>query len=319
MNPNGSSDGTGSILDTIKEQTTNLERMVTNTNLDTSLAEAIRELAPKEKLTREATIAIENNQELGFDQITKIIESEWVTSKGQAPVTFWKDKSHTYAQFLNSSIKEVFIEYAKGKEPLRKMTEKMIQPNSEGHHMTRKEVRIIMNGVPEEVQPDKLETTLKKLADPKARITAIRAGKVYGQNRKVRSLMTSVNADGFRLLFKGLSGAIPYNDNKLKIRVHPKISCKPWSCRDCFYIGPNHSCQGKACGQCGNQGHITKDCKAKTRYCTNCRKQGHRARDAHCPAYVKEIIKELKRMDIPVEYLENKNKRAELLKNLAFK
>lgn len=314
------SEATGSILDTIKEQTTNLERIANSNNVDDILADAIREFASKEKITREATITIKCAGELDFDKVSGLITQEWTVAKEQAPVTFWKDRENTYVQFLNKAIKEVFLEFIKAKEQFANIRDKIVAPNHEGQHITRKEVKIIMSSVPVEVQPDKLEASLKNLAGQHAKIAPIRAGKTFGGNgRKLHSLMTGVNAEGFRLLFKGIGGSIPYNDANNKIRLFPKIACKPWSCRECFYIGPNHTCEGKACAQCGNRGHQSKECTSKTRYCTNCKRPGHRARDAHCPIYTREVIRELKRMDIPIEYLENKSKRWELLKSLIYK
>lgn len=320
MNPQANNESNQSILDAIKEQTTNIERVTTNSSTDNILIEALRELALREKVTRESTVTIKNDASLDFEKTSNLIMQEWTIAKQQTPATYWKDRENTYIQFLNKAVKEVFIDFARSKEALAPVAANILPPNSDGQHITRKEVRIIMSAVPENVDPDKIEDTLKSLTSRKTSIGKIRAGKSYGtQARKVRSLMTSVNAEGFRLIFKSLNGSIPYNDPKTKIRVFPKIACKPWACRDCYYIGPNHSCEGKACGQCGNKGHTSKECKSKTRYCTNCKRQGHRAKDAHCPTYIREVIKEIKRMDIPVEFLESETKRQELLRCLIYK
>ncbi|CAA3004860.1 zf-CCHC domain-containing [Olea europaea subsp. europaea] len=314
-------DPQGSILDQIKEQTTNVEQIITSNNVQGTLVGALEEMAQHERVTRESTISIKMSEALSHDKITELIEKEWTSARQQAPATFWKDKENTYAQFMNKATKQVFIQFAGAKEVLKDLHAAIIPPDSEGVHLKRKDVRIVMASVPEAVSTEKVDATLKNMSTTKTRIGQIRAGKPYGQIRKMRSLMTGVNAEGFKLIFKEIGGAIPYNDNdkKIKIRLYPKIACKPWACRDCYYIGPNHNCQGKACTQCGNKGHQGKDCRTKTRYCTNCRKPGHRAKDSHCPIFVREIIKELKRMDIPLEYLESKTLRNQLIKMLSFK
>lgn len=320
MNNMSNTETTGSILDQIREQTTNLEHMVTATTLNNGLTEALEEFGRKERACRESTVAFKSNETANFDKISDIIERYWTQARAQAPATFWKDKDFTYVQFVNRETRDMFLIYIKDKaefEPIRNLTKEM---NEDGHYLSRKPVRIIIPSVPEAIKTEKLDTTLKTLAlSTKASIAQFRAGKIYGQGRKMKSLMTNVNSAGYQLLFKSLGGSVPYNDGGLKIKVYPKISCKPWSCKDCFYIGPNHNCQGKACAQCGYKGHSTKECKAKTRFCTNCKRQGHRAKDAHCPIFIREVVKELKRMDIPLEVLESKSKRTELIKALAFK
>lgn len=308
------------ILDTIKEHTTNLEHIVTGNHVNAIIADALQEFGPRERATRESAITIEGSPESPADDAVKLIEEQWISQRGQAPVTFWKDKNFTYAQFINKQTKEVFLEYIKTKPDMKKMMDMILKPNSDGQHITRKEVRLVISGVPESVDETKLEDTLKALSGPGATINQVRAGKPYGnESRKVKSIMLNANAAAFKLIFKAIGGSIPYNHNQNKMRLFPKVACKPWACRECYFIGPNHSCQGRTCGQCGKSGHITKDCKSKTRYCSNCKRPGHRARDAHCPVFVREVIKELKRMDFPLEFLESKQRRFELLKSLSYK
>lgn len=321
MNTTNNTESTGSILDQIKEQTTNLEHIITANNITSTLTEALEEFGRKERTCRESTIAFKISETCNFDKISDIIECHWTQSKAQAPATFWKDKDHTYAQFVNKETRDVFIKFIKDRPEFDSIRHLIREPNSDGHYLSRKPVRIIIPSVPEAIKTEKLDLTLKNLASSTANasVAQIRAGKVYGQARKMKSLMTNVNSAGFQLLFKSLGGSLPYNDTNLKIKVYPKIACKPWSCKECFFIGPNHNCQGKACAQCGNRGHSSKDCKSKTRFCTNCKRPGHRAKDANCPIFIKEIVKELKRMDIPLEVLESKTRRTELIKVLSFK
>lgn len=309
-----------SILDAIKEQTTNIEHLATSGQVQSVLAETLQEFATKERITRESTITVASSQNLSLDQVAGLIDKHWIKAKEQAPTTYWKDKEHVYVQFLNQQVKEVFLEYAAAKEELKRLSESIAKPDHNGHHLKRKEVRIVINGIPEHIEADKVEQTILSLAGPKATISSVRAGKPYGSGaKKMKSLMLGVNAEGYRLIYKVIGGSIPYNDEKTRLRLFPKIACKPWSCRDCFFIGPNHVCTGRACGQCGKVGHASRDCLSKTRYCSNCKRPGHRAKDAHCPIFLREVSKEIKRMDIPLEVLENKNKRFELIRNLAYK
>lgn len=316
---------TGSILDIIREQTSNIEQY-TNSNLTTkAISETLKEFAHKERITRESTITIRNLENFSLDSVATIIEKEWTGEKEQAPATFWQDKTHTFVEFINPEAKRAFLTFVKERHhtnPAKdKLMEMIMQPNSLGHNFTRKEVKLEITGVRANIKHELIEGLLKKMAKPDTSISAIKEGKLHGMQTKMRSLMFKVNANGFNLIYNDLHGIIPYNnlDTSTKIRLYPRVNCKPWNCRDCFFIGPNHKCEGRACAQCGNKGHSTKDCKSKTRYCTNCRKKGHRAKDAHCPIYIREVVKEIKRMDIPLEFLEDDTKRFDLVKTLYYK
>lgn len=316
----------GSILDVIKEQTTNIELFANRRSFDVNLSDNLKAFASKERSIRESTIGIRNVEGLDQDLIAKLIEENWVVKTTNKPPTYWKDKANTYVQFTNKEDKFRFIEDTKSfsKFPaLTRLNGLISKQNRLGEHFTRKEVKFEILNVPEGVNLEKVSKLLGDLSiETNASITGFKEGKLYGPSgRKMKSIMFKADAAGFSLVFDKLNGVIPYTsttDNK-RLKLWPRVNSRPWSCRECYFIGNDHKCNGKACAQCGLTDHITKECKQKTRNCTNCKKYGHRAKDAHCPIYMREVLKEIKRMDIPLEYLEDEVKRFDLIKSLIFK
>lgn len=310
-------DNSSSILDAIKEHTTNIEQSVNENKVNKILKEALREAGISEKNVRECAITLNREDNYPHDKVIRVIDQEYIAATRKQPVTYWSDKNNSYAQFLTPGLKEDFIKWATDNQP--ELAKRIPRPTDQGHHITRKEIRLVIPSVPERIEPCAVEDVIKCVAENPATVGPIRAGKPYGGVRRIRSLMTTVTQDGFKLIFRGFNGVIPANDGKMTTRLYPKIACKPWACRECFYIGPAHNCEGKACAQCGRHGHDQKSCKSKTRYCSNCKRQGHRAKDASCPIYIREVIKELKRMDIPLDYLQEEAKRFTLIKALQYK
>lgn len=211
------------------------------------------------------------------------------------------------------------VKSASNRSELNSLNGLIAKENLEGHNFVRKEVKIEITNVRAQIKHEKIYNILKGLAKEDMFISEIKNGKLHGPaGRQARSLMFKVNGAGFDLIFNRLNGVIPYNspDENLTLKLIPRINVRPWSCRECYFIGPNHTnCPGKTCAQCGSKNHITKTCSNKyQRYCTNCRKIGHRARDKHCQAYLNEVIKEIKRMDIPLGFLEDKIKRFDIIK-----
>lgn len=310
------------ILDSIKEQTTNIESFTNSRTISIAIDKALRESAIKERATRDSTITIRNTEELNFQLISNLIDTEWVTGQHKAPISYWQDKLHTYAQFINKDNKLEFVAATQDtRSNLNKLKGLLIRPNNNGQQLTRKEVRLEITGVRNNIKANQIEDLLKRLSGPNTNITGFKEGKPYGPQGNQRCIMFKVNAEAFKVIFGQLQGSLPYSNSttNTKIKLYPKLNCRPWSCRDCLYIGPKHECTGRLCGNCGNKNHTTKECASKTRFCSNCKRQGHRARDAHCPIYLKEVIKEIKRMDIPVEFFEDKEKRFTLIQALNYK
>lgn len=306
-----------SALDVIAEKATNIEKIVQSKSVQESIAENLRLMAKREKSLRESTVTIKNSDKLSPKQTIKTIEEQYCAAKAKSSATYWQDKDNTYAQFVSRSEKNDFLDYASTSTNMG-LKEAICKPNELGEHVTRKPARIIINNVRRAIKLGLVEESLKRVLKGENSIQNLREGKANAITG-ARSILFSTNQEGLRALFGLLDGALPYfnSENDEKTRLYMKINCKPWACRDCFTFGP-HQCLGKVCANCGMAGHLTKDCRQKTRYCRNCKQKGHRAKDAICPKFLTEVAKEVRKIEIPMEFLEDPELRLNLAKNIQF-
>lgn len=191
-------------------------------------------------------------------------------------------------------------------------------------------------------------------ADQDCDFTDFRCGKPHNQGSNiVKSILFKVNSAGIEHLFTKLNGALPIISRSagklISIKIPFRINTKAWMCKDCFKLGTNsdleeqhdgvaasegrplrhnplnvnrtntHRCRGKLCARCGSSKHNTAACSETGRYCVNCRRSGHRARDVNCPTHLLAITREIRKIDLPLEYLEDQDLRFILLKALMIK
>lgn len=319
-----------SILDVILEKTTNIEATSNKTVIKRILNEQIKTNGKREQQLRYSTVTIAINEEKGAtkEQITDEIETKWMAARERLPCTFWQDRESVYCQFTSSEEKSDFLDHVR---TLRRTDENfakstlnnICKPDAEGLHFVRKPVRVIINNVKANVKLELIEQSLKRMMDPVgAKIEDLKEGKVtsVGNMPKVRNVMFRIDSRGFRVLFKGHDGAIPYSNPiaNTRIKLIARVNARPFQCRECMQLG-QHQCKGKACGQCGQTGHMAKECRNKTKFCANCKQKGHRAKDTHCPTYLMEMSRELRRMDVPLEFLTETEYREMLIRHLQLK
>ena len=300
------------------ERVVNIDRSTTNRDVSTALDEAIAANASKERTLRLSTITILMTELINHEAIIKAIEEKWTQSMRQLSATYWQDAKHTYVQFATVEAKTEFLKFT-ASDPRYIISELLLRPNRDGNHYIRKPVKLEILNVRAAIKAKRINESLQSLAINDGDISEIREGKPHAVT-KARSLMFTVNENGFRRIFENLEGAVPYVDlsNATRARLSIRINCRPWLCKDCHKIG-KHTCEGKLCGQCGSKDHQTRDCKSATRHCTNCKKHGHRAKDLECPTYIREFIKEIRKCDLPLEYYDNKERRLILIKALLLK
>jgi len=315
---NNSTSGSGSVLDAMMERIVNIDRSIVNRDIHVTLSEAIEASASKERTLRHSTITILMTETIDHDAIVKAIEERWTRDTKQLPATYWQDAKQTFCQFATIEAKEAFLKFS-ANDPRYLINELLLRPNRDGTHYQRKPVKLEITNVRASIDAKQLSESLQSLALTEGDISELREGKPHAAT-KARSLMLTTNSNGFRRIFENLEGAIPYVNlsNGTKARLAIRINCRPWLCKECFRIG-KHQCDGKLCAQCGSKDHITRDCKSNTRNCSNCKKHGHRARDIECPTYVRELIKEIRKCDIPLEYYETQERRLVLIKALLLK
>lgn len=325
---------TGSILDVIHEKTANVEQINNQQNTLRLLHEAIKLLGKRERALRESTITVcreggrLGDKRLEHNEIVEIIEKIWCQDNDQITCTYWQDKTNTYCQFIDCPSKNAFLdklssqatEINQNQSPnIELLRVAIIKPNNAGLHYTRKPARLEISNVRHNIKLDTVKDTLERLTSAIGQITDLKEGKEH-KVTKIKSIYFRTNSAGFAQLMGPLDGAIPYTNKstQTRTRLFIKLNCRPWQCKECAAYG-QHQCIGKCCAQCGNKGHEARDCYSRTKTCNNCKKRGHRAKDSHCPMYISETIKELRKMDIPLEYLEDKELRTTLIRALQYK
>lgn len=313
----------GSILDAIHEKASNIEQATNSQTIKNGLDNMIKVAAKRERKLRESTLTIKHSETLDHGTIIDIIETKWVIGEKQLPITFWQDKENTYAQLHDKETKDKLLNKFKDPSWIANENDKLLKAainNINGQiHYTRKQVKIEISNVRGNVKADLIKTTLDELMKDTAIIVGFKEGKPHNIT-KARSIYFRVDAEGVRKLLGTMDGAIPYLNRatSTRIKLFTKINVKPWQCKDCQTFG-QHQCSGKTCNQCGIKGHETKECKSKTKHCNNCKRKGHRTKDVHCPIYMAEILKEIKKADLPLEYLENKELRQQLINSLQYR
>lgn len=325
MNQNQAGD---SILEVLLEKASNIEHSSNKVGIKKFLSEEIKTEGKKEIRLRHETISIclgQGKSVRDKEEIIKEIENSWVTDSGKLPPTHWFDKENLYVQFATAQDKNEFLDLARIQISNKNdsVLTQIARPNSEGLHFTRRMVRIIIPNVKNNIKTDLIQANIEKMfKGNRAKVEEFKEGKsIQGTGSiGVRNIMFKIDALGFRILFKGHDGVIPYLNasTNTRMKLIARINARPFQCRDCSMLGTHH-CKGKLCGQCGQIGHMSKECKSKTKFCSNCKRKGHKARDTHCPGYLKEMVKELRRMDVPEEFLIEQEFRDTLIKHMQLK
>lgn len=310
---------TNSILDVIHEKTANIEQATNSNTIKTKINEAIKGFYKREERLRNSTITIKMSDSLKLDKIIETIEKQWTQALRQISPTYWQDQEFAYCQFQGSNEKITFIDLTKTDPLLSEIASRLSTANNANQHYTRRMVKIELSNVRGNIQANKINNIINNTANEECKFTELKEGKA-NQITRARSITFKTNAAGIKHLLGNLDGTIPYItlETNIKTKLKIRINARPWTCRECFYTG-QHQCLGKLCQKCSSKDHITKDCKSLTKYCSNCKKRGHRAKDAHCPSYLNEVIKEIRKMDIPIEYYADKDLRNNLINALQLK
>lgn len=306
----------GGLVDQIHEKVSNLEFQANKNLIKNTITEFLINQSDTEAKLRASTITFKHGDQVTHVKILENIEV-WVKSKNKPMPTVWLDKSFTYANFGSAELKASFASSAISLDESLNAAMGCCESTTEAFH--RKLVKLEISAVRPSFKFDTVKRIVKNYVGENS-VEDFREGKPFGPI-KARHIMFKGNAEAVRKIFMLHEGAINYHcyDTRTRGRLHIRISAKPFMCRACFQMGYHPNCPGKLCAQCGNKGHLTKDCKAKLKFCTNCRKRGHRARDSHCPSYLAEVCKEIKKMDVPIEFYQDSLLRVKLVKYLLVK
>lgn len=310
------------VLDVILEKTSNIEATSNRSTIHKLLSEELKINGRREHKLRHETITIKTRDPK--EDVIREIEEGWTNKECKLAPTVWQDKENVYVQFASSEEKNDFLDFAITGKGAKDIFKNIVKPNPEGLHFTRRMVRAIITNVRGNIKLNIIEDSLKRMfRNTDAKLEDLREGKpiAHGVGQlNVRNVMFKLDSIGFRVLFKAHDGVIPYSNpqTNTRIKLIARINARPYQCRECAQLG-QHQCKGKTCGQCGMSGHLSKDCKSLTKYCPNCKRKGHRVKDLHCPTYLSEMSKEIRKMDIPLEFLVETEYRDMLLKHIQLK
>lgn len=300
-------------LEVITEIAQNIEHTTHRTSTTKLINDAIKVLARKEGITRAMTLTFKIGQIITGEKVVEIIKNNFVSL---LPIQHWQDKEFVYVRFSEKTDLENIVSMLRqeNNEPLSGIGRIMLK-NDEGEarQLVRRPVKLEVAMVRESVKIEEIRRAFEQLSMGTIKFSDVKEGKLI-QASKSRYISIKANAPAVELLYLNLDGIIVMD----KTRLYPRINAKPYTCRSCYSLQPMHQCPGKACANCGSQAHNAKDCNTKKRFCNNCKKPGHRAKDSQCQRYVQEVVKEIQKMDIPLEFLSDSHYRAVLIKNLNY-
>lgn len=291
----------------IKEKVSSIDGNTHKNNIRQQLRDSIKVVACKEKISTGSVIKISVNKELK-DKIKEILENK---KKGEHKLEIWENASSMFIKFFDNKARARLIDQLNKGNQEEIMVARQIQANLDNKDI-KKPVKFTINNVKDAVEAEEVVEYLNKLNIDGTRFSDARNGK-KGANGKAISFKS--NSKGVSLILCNMNGCLSIGGKK---KLWPKINVKPWQCKDCGGTGSDHKCKGPACNNCGANKHNAKECTAK-KYCNNCNKIGHRIRDLRCPKIMKEIVKEVERIDLPMELMETQEGRAILCDNLQLK
>lgn len=308
-----------SLLDAINEKATNIEHSTNSQLIKQTLTDAIRDIGRQERSIRMDSVTFKHTDNTDHDRIQRIIEKQWVEQQQRPPIQYRASKEHTFCKTVSMLEKNDMIDWIiEHNEELRKA---LMKPNhSDGMYFTRLPVKMEINNVKEQIKFEKISKILSSIIDKQDSIIGLKEGKMDKRTNS-RSITFKADSRAVWKLIVDMDGIIPYYDvdNKVKAILPIRINCRPWVCKECHNIGQHASCKGKLCIKCGKDTHTVKDCRAKLRKCISCNRLGHKAKDKQCPSYLKGVAREIRKVDMPLEFLEDPIHVDNLIKTLQLK
>lgn len=303
------------ILDVILEKTYNTEKTLNKHTVQQHLNEQFKIIARRERKARESTIIISHTAGIDAKTIVERIEAIWIKGANGPPVAFWSAKDTTFAEFDSRQNKIAFLEILTAEKESNLNIINMIKsPNEEGEHYQRLDVKFEITNIPASVKVEQIEEGIKAIIGLSSVISNFKESK---ERNGLRQIYFRANQQACDDIVWKAGGMLNIGSGKTRIRVYPRILARPFICKECNSIG-HHECRGKVCSKCGNQSHTSDNCKSKTKSCVNCKSKGHRAREQHCPKYLQAVINEVRKMNIPLSFFEDRAARFIFMKNLSF-
>jgi len=304
------------ILNSILEKASNIERATNASMIRTAIKEALKEQCRNEREVRLKTLTFNSNNSQTTDSITDAIMA-WVTMSMSGPPSIRPAKEQVFVQMASIKDKEALVDFIKisGQETL--LSQHLIKPLPNGLYFERLPVKLEINNLPDSITIDKVRDSIMSTIqhNSKAKLIQIKDGKTHAKTKK-RTISMRVNGEAFLLLIIQMNAIIPLNNGKSRVNLFLRINCRPWQCGNCHAVGHHPSCLGRLCTYCGSNGHQARECERRTKFCRTCGKLGHRAKDNHCPRFLSEVAKEIGKHDFPIEVLADSEMLGALLKQI---
>lgn len=282
------------------------------------IGDALKTRADHECNIRQSTVTFNNDKKHELKEFIRHIDEKWIGEKNNLPVTIFKDREFTYCQFINKQEKETFLEWIKNETYNTELLNNLKDPNKKGEHYLRKPAKLEIMNVKPKIKAGRILEIIKLSMNNNDKETIqIKESKPHFNNN--RNILIQVNSEAFSHIYGNLNGEIIYADkdkNKAKLKI--MINARPWPCKNCLVFG-RHECKRTRCTKCGEDNHTIKNCIRKTSYCPNCNQKGHKAKEIGCPIYLREALKELRHMDIPIDYYKDDILRSRIMDSVILK
>lgn len=303
------------ILDIILEKTFNTEKAINKHSIQKHLNEQFKIIAKRERKAREATIIISHSADLDSKTIVERVEAIWLKGANGPPVSFWSAKDATFAEFDSRQNKLAFLEVLTAENgPNLNLIQNIKSPNEDGEHYKRLDVKFEITSVPTRVKLEPVKEAIEAVIGLSSNVNNFKESK---ERNGLRQIYFRANQHACDDIVWKAGGVVNVKSHETRTRIYPRILARPFICKDCNSIG-FHECKGKVCSKCGNQSHTSENCKAKTKSCVNCKTKGHRAKEQNCPKYLQAVINEIRKMNVPLNFYEDKAARFIFIKNLSF-
>lgn len=290
------------------------------TKASDAIAKFLEQAGNEERALRESTVTFgKTDTHLEATEFAKIMNEEWRKGQDRPAFNYWEDHSNYYIKFISPAEKSGFIDWLQRAKSTGQIRFALRPANEDGSHYKRQPIRLVLPRVRQKIKAVKIAETLCYMIKDGSYISAPKDGKPHAINQS-RNITFLADSDAFKTLFMDYNGKVPYmNGNaSMNTELHFRVDCRPFVCNDCYAVG-KHKCTGKLCGICGKRNHTSKACRADYKHCARCGHKGHGATNANCPSRVWDIIRRLRKMDIPLEFYQVPEHRAQLAKSIIYK
>jgi len=159
-----------------------------------------------------------------------------------------------FAQMATTNEKEALVDSIRLSSTHDILKEILLPSNGSGVYFSRLPVKLELSNLNNAIKLDEIKALIESLISSGGKLLSIKDSRPNTQTG-LRTVSFRVNSIVFSDIFGTINGIVPYQDGRVKGNLFFRINCRPWQCRDCFYIGHHEKCEGKVCTKCGSLDH----------------------------------------------------------------